>query len=129
MKLIGTNLEELRLNSPSKNLTERIEGFYKDLELENENFIEAFGGDFFLVENEVDLEEIPSTVLVNGKYSNLKVSACAYDVFEMIDENYAQVLLCTNNGGGTTYLIPKDIIENHKTVKESLELTAKDNAY
>lgn len=129
MKLLGTNLKELKLNSPSKNLIQRIEGYYKDLELENENFLEAFGGDFLLIETEQDLEQIPSTVVVKGKYSNLKNSACAYDVFDMIDENYAQVLLCTNNAGGTTYLIPKEFIEKFETVKQSFQLTLNDNAY
>lgn len=126
MKLIGRNIVQLTQNSPSKILTEKVQKFCKDLELSGEDFLNDFGGFFYLVETEEDLKEIPTTVIINDKYSNLKDSASAFDIFERLDDNFYHVLMVTNNSGGNTYIVPISIVENNPNALKSRDLTTED---
>lgn len=135
MKKLGNTMDELEQNCPSEGLIAQFKNYLSfqqeydsSFNLESATFTEEFGGYVYLIETVNDLKEIPTVRLSQDKLSYLSLhdTSSEFDICEYVDENYLQVLLCTNNGGGNTYLIPKEIVESSENVKNSILLTNND---
>ncbi len=133
MKVLGTSLETLRqCGIPS--LISRVEGYCKayndelDSALETpigENFDSDFGGPFLLVETEEDLDQIKTATMGRNGYYSIKERADIFDICEDFGD-YFYILLCTNNGGGTTYLVFKELAKQFPNIELSMKLTQMD---
>jgi hypothetical protein len=82
-----------------------------------------FGGDVFVVENAKDLSEI-FTLLPKGNrgHYTLAEQPAAFD-FANWHGDYLHIGNCTNNNGGTVYVIPREIAEASFNVKASIAAT------
>ena len=97
--------------------------------------LEAFGGNFYLVESEADLKQIkvpgsrfnPDTRAIELYMNSIAYTAVAGDACEYIGDNREFILffLATNNAGGPTYFIPKEVYELNPNVVRSVEETSK----
>jgi hypothetical protein len=131
MKILGNNLDELsKCGIPF--LYQRVLGYCKsfnDTESDvtyhiGDDFDLDLGGPIMLVENEEDLRTIGTTKVDGDRYLNLAEVADVFDVCEYIDkERYVYVLMCTHNGGGTTYIIPRALSDLYPTIEKSIFLT------
>jgi hypothetical protein len=137
MKSLGNNLEEFKKNCPSKELYKDIEAICRsenevsEIDMEDsfamgQDFSADFGGVFFLVEDHDDLDKISTATFDEqlNRYRTLLETGDEFDVCEYTKDGlFVQVLLITNNAGGHTYLIPKEIAQNSPTVLESILMT------
>lgn len=131
MKILANNLNELReANIPA--LYDRINAYCNSFNQNEDpkyhignNFEIDLGGPIMLVETEEDLSEIKTTRFDDkGFYASISEKADTFDVCEYFDDRkYVYVLMCTHNGGGTTYLIPTQISYKFPTIEESVYLT------
>jgi hypothetical protein len=125
MKNMGNNFVELMFGCPCPTLIEDLQKVYNEIgDPSLADFQSEFGGGFYLIESYDDLKNI-MTVEMNedGSHKNLTQTAALFDVCFPIDENYIQIMLCTNDAGGDTYLIPNDIAKRCPYVQESIALT------
>jgi hypothetical protein len=135
MKDLGNNLIELKERCPSKAFYESIKKCCDDLQLGAKyetfgtDFQGEFGGGFYLLETYSDLKQITSAVCdeSNNRYKDITQIATVFDVCEYVDETYIQILLCTNNAGGDTYLVHKKFIPFCPNIEKSIELTKEAN--
>lgn len=91
-----------------------------------ETFDAYFGGEFHLVESPEDLKQIEtlSPQADHNGYFSLAEKAAVFDICEWTASGkFVSVCLITNNSGGKTYLIPKDIAEQSPNVLASIQLT------
>jgi hypothetical protein len=111
-------------------LTYRVGGFDEsDCEFDYDTpFIEYMGGDIVLIETKEEAENI-CTVVIDPKdesrYLTLGEEAAVFDAAEYIlDGDYAQLFLCTNNEGGSTYIIPRKVADQVANIEVTMKLTA-----
>lgn len=93
-------------------------------------FDASLGGDIFVVETIEDLQAIESHAVRGGDLCIDKLSdtACVFDICEwVLDGKFLEIFIATNNSGGPTYYIPREIALASPTVMQSIELT-KENA-
>lgn len=113
------NFPELRTQNPT--LYEFMaEPFREDWlsDYDKENFSFLFGGDLCVVEASEELSQIKG---VDG--SALTDAVDTYDIAVWY-KDYAIFALMTNNSGGTTYAIPKEIAEQCVNVEASIQMHA-----
>lgn len=73
---------------------------------EEEDFEDALGGSFYVLETSEDLKEV-HTCAMDGDLSN---SSDAFDAAYIIEGgDYITLFLATNNAGGNSYFIPKHL--------------------
>jgi hypothetical protein len=135
---VFTNAEEI--NEAPKPVYDFIETLLKQCELEDEDayakdaFNSIFGGAFYLVENEEDLKSIYTSTESNlppdeqeeicGGWASIVEKADVFDTCEhILDGTYVQILLCTNNEGGNTFIIPRGIADKCDNIRRSIMLT------
>lgn len=92
------------------------------------------GGDAFVVETEEDLKQIDTLAGIDAagsiverlsdkavRSANITETASDYDGAEYIaNGKYVFIFLATNNAGGATYYIPREIADKHPTIAESI---------
>jgi len=131
MKTLGTNLDELKsCGIPA--LFEKIDHYYKmfdgvddDSEFAmGKNFFVDLGGPILLTETEEDLRQIITAKSSDSKFLSIVDTEDIFDICEYFDNGkYVYILLCTNNGGGTTYLVPRELADRYPTIERSIMLT------
>jgi hypothetical protein len=131
MKQLGETVQEFVQLCPSKELIESITNAAEEFG-DDVNLSEIFGGDFFLIETIEDVYEIPvmgiDTQTGEWQASNLGTLPSVFDSCEPLDNGqFIHILNCTNNAGGNTYLVPKEIADKVPNIQKSIELTK--NAY
>ena len=136
MKTLGTNLKTLKecgipaLYEKIYKYCESYNNESSDLEFPiGDNFNVDLGGPILLAETVEDLQVIQTNHYNHdaSRYYSIAERACQFDICEYLDdEKYVYVLMCTHNGGGTTYLIPKELADKFETIRESIKLTAYD---
>jgi hypothetical protein len=133
MKDLGNNLTELKDRCPSETFYQSIKTYCDELRgtdlLLGTDFQGEFGGGFYLVETYEDLKQIISLVYdtSNNRFRDITEMPTVFDVCEYIDYEYIQILLCTNNAGGDTYLVHKHFTEKCPNIEKSIELTKEAN--
>ena len=86
----------------------------------SEPFQNTLGGDIFIIESKEDLKQIQTGGL-SEEESTLFDKPDIFDVCEWNGE-YVLVWYATNNSGGPSFWIPKEIALNNKNVMASLSL-------
>lgn len=82
------------------------------------DFMEALGGNVFVLETEEDLKQIS----VND--TNLFEAATLFDIAHLLQDLKHMVLVTmTSDTGGATYFVPDSIFSYHSTILMSLILT------
>jgi hypothetical protein len=99
-------------------------------DLENVPFKELFGGDFFLIETEEDLQMIWTTIESPlGDYFNItEISAVFDDARYTLMGGFAVITIFTNDDGGPVWYIPRDIADKYPTIANSI-LMSNDGKY
>lgn len=126
---LGKNLEETRkLLGEDHVITKYIEGLNAECtsdEYDGECYDYCFGGHFYICDKPLDLEQV-QTLLEDedGRYKTLFETAASFDVAEKVGD-YIAVALLTNNSGGNTYFITKEVQEAIPHVVDCIELTRK----
>ena len=126
---LGNTAEELRRNCPIEVLA-----FLRDIEVaDTENFEGDYGGKCYLVETDEDLRRIETALWSykpgDNRYLNLMETAAPFDSAEWVPGGaYVNIFLATNNAGGNTYFIPREIAERNETVLESIAMTHEENS-
>lgn len=97
--LLGITQEERHIEHAYDITQSDIEGLLQQ-DVATEMYVEFLGGEFKICEKEADLAEINFDE--------------GFDINEPLtekagDPEWAMFLLCTNNNGGTSYLIPKHL--------------------
>lgn len=90
------------------------------------SFEEIFGGSVFEVESVDDLAQINTTKLSSdeARWANLLEAADAFEECRWLaDGTHVVLFTTTNNSGGPTYFIPKEVAETCPNVIESIERT------
>jgi hypothetical protein len=125
MKYLGNNFEELIENEAPESLIDLIKEMYISIDSDDEEDFEMdLGGGFYLIESLEDLSEIYTATLNEdtNEFYTINERADFFDICEYTScKQFVQVLLCTNNAGGNTFLIPAAIAEQTPTVLESIE--------
>jgi hypothetical protein len=93
-----------------------------------ETFDEIVGGNVNVLEVLDDLKRVPTlqpaTSQINWK--TLEEAPGIFDTCEtVLDGQYVELFLATNNGGGEVYLIPKVLASECPNVQESILITSK----
>jgi hypothetical protein len=97
------------------------------------DFLETFGGDILLVENEEDVDRIPNYTPDNSTikdpimlgWQSLNKNPCLIDIAKLIeDTEYYLFFLVTNNAGGDSYLVHKSLVEKSEGLLKTIELSA-----
>lgn len=115
-------VEDQRLSDWIFNLNDQLAEDIEDGE--DIPFETYFGGPIKIVETDEDLKEILLPASWVGKDINITEDAAVFDIAEYICEGrYAQIVLITNNSGGTTYIIPRVIVRSTPSVRRSIEIT------
>lgn len=132
MKVLANNLNELKeANIPAlyRIIKAYCDGFNQTEDdpkyhLGNDFNIDL-GGPIMLVEAVKDLYEINTTKIdSNQKYLSIGEIADTFDICEYFDQGkYVHILLCTHNGGGITYIVPRHIADQNANVEKSIFLT------
>lgn len=129
MRRLGTNFETFVLANPPEDIYKHVLEIFKqcleDGITASESFNDFFGGDFYLIETEDDLKEIPVHIPHPTEMRWLSVfeRADSFDAAEEIGE-HTLLLLCTNNAGGNSYFIPKAVSIKNQNVKDCVTLTS-----
>jgi hypothetical protein len=129
---LGNNLVELRQRCPSPDFLKIVETSFakhnEDFEVYYDeeygsNFQVDLGGGIYLIETPEDLIKVETLRLHEtlDRYYNITEAITAFDICEYIENNtFVYVLLCTNNGGGNTYLIPRIIADIFPTIDATI---------
>ena len=100
--------------------------------LAEDTFMVTMGGNWFVCETLLDLKEIKSFALneegewpINEPWSDVTQRALSFDAADYIvndpdEAEYFQFLLCTNDSGGPSYFVPRDLWA-HARVQEHFE--------
>lgn len=91
----------------------------------HEEFQYSLGGDVFFIESVDDLKQIQTnhTNPETGEYFSILDVSDSYDYCEWHDEDYVNIFYVTNNAGGPSFWIPRDIVEQVPNITESIEKT------
>ncbi|WP_203310067.1 hypothetical protein [Sphingomonas beigongshangi] len=91
--------------------------------LEEASFTALFGATAYLVEQVEDLSAVLSFDEVDGRRVSLfDAASCAFDVAEWIDDGrFARFVTIESAEGGPQYLIPREVADQFKSVRESIE--------
>jgi hypothetical protein len=81
------------------------------------DFGTAFGGPLKLIEYENELHEIKTL-----KGRSVVEIADSFDVCEWISPDYLLIVLMTNDAGGTSYYVPKALVNDN--LRQSVSLTS-----
>lgn len=135
MRNLGNTGEEIRRNAP-ESVVRYLDGLLHDDAYgwpNTDDFEADFGGGCYLVETDEDLAEIETLSWSyrpgDNRYLNLSEIAAPFDVAEWIPSGeYVNIFLATNNAGGNTYFIPREIAERNETVLESIAMTQEENS-
>lgn len=136
MKNLGKTIDEVLVNCPSNIfkviLSDYVEDFNSEVKIEDKigsNLISDFGGYFYLIETVEDLKNIETAKLSPDRqiYLNILEAASQFDNAEELTDGYVTLFLATNNSGGNTYIIPKNIVDQCPNIKESIRLTNENN--
>lgn len=135
---LGNTISELKEKAPSI-IYERIKKIVDDCNKNDpdstgNDFQSDFGGGIMLVECNEDLRRVYTPIESKwtkeaqdpscGGWASLLETASSFDSCEWIgEEEFVEVLLCTNNAGGTVFFIPADIAKAAPNVLESIRLT------
>ena len=92
----------------------------------DEDYEDEIGGGFYLCEKLEDLKEIKNTRKTNDLVPSFASLATAADVYDYADwmgesQTFAAFLMIWNNAGGSTYFVPKTLMNNFAI--ESITLT------
>lgn len=95
-------------------------------DLENvmrEPFENTLGGDVFIIERFDDLCHIQTNKGdINGKWMTLLQTADSFDVCEWIGD-YVYIFYATNNAGGPSFWVPREVVNESGFVRDSIGLT------
>lgn len=126
MLKLGPTFKEVKEKAP-----ELIQNYIKDILLNYgmspaDEFEDELGGGFYLCETDDDLKEIKNTRKTNDlvpQFASLATAADSYDYADWLDEaqTFAAFLMIWNNAGGSTYFIPKALMNDN--AYESITLT------
>lgn len=126
MLKLGPTFKEVKEQAP-----ELIQNYIRDILLNYgmspaDEFEDELGGGFYLCQTSEDLKEIRNTKKTNElvpQFASLATAADCYDVAEWLDEaqTFAAFLMIWNNAGGSTYFIPKSLM--NENAYESIALT------
>jgi len=90
-------------------------------------FVELFGGDLFIVENDEDLKQISTSIPDENdvtRYYDITEIACGFDIMDNHSvKDYLIIVMIWTDTGGPTFMVPNDIANKYKTIKESYRLT------
>ena len=126
MLKLGPTFKDIKEQVP-----ELIQNYIKDILISygirpDEEFEDELGGGFYLCQSISDLKEVKNTRRTNElvpQFASLATAADSYDHADWMDENqtFAAFLMIWNNAGGSTYFIPKPLM--NKFAIESIALT------
>jgi len=126
MLKLGPTFKEVKEQAP-----ELIQNYIRDILLNYgmspvDEFEDELGGGFYLCQTSEDLKEIRNTKKTNElvpQFASLATAADCYDAAEWLDEaqTFAAFLMIWNNAGGSTYFIPKSLM--NENAYESIALT------
>jgi hypothetical protein len=87
----------------------------------------TWGGSIFVVETLDDLFQIQTGVFEKrlNRYLSIIEKSDVFDVFRLIG-NFYMIGNITNNAGGDTYIVPKDLLEQCPNAVKSCILTRKE---
>lgn len=135
MKKIGNTFIEFLKECPSESFKKKLEDYYNSMKEEapdlnefGKDLLSDFGGFFYLVESEEDFKaiETPHWNSNLNRYFRLDEMPASFDICEKLEDGFVHMLLCTNNAGGNTYLIPPKLA-THQTIQTSILMTANAN--
>jgi len=113
-----------------KEAPETIYNYFRNLEDSKEltkvPFMEWYGGDVHLIENEIDLIEIPTTVEAVGenRWKSITEVPDSYDSCRWLpDKTYVEIFMGTTDAGGPTFFIPAEIAKQEPNVLESIKMS------
>ena len=114
-----------------KQVPELIQNYIRDILINygirpDEDYEDELGGGFYLCQNSDDLKQIKNTRKTNDlvpQFASLATAADSYDYADWLDEaqTFAAFLMIWNNAGGSTYFIPKSLM--NENAYESIALT------
>jgi len=101
-------------------------------------FMDVLGGDIFIVQSAEDLKQIrtatfqetgdvtqDTVVEESDGYLSIVETFDAFDCCEYIlNGRYVNILLCTNNSGGDTYIVPRNIADKCDNIRRSIMATS-----
>lgn len=133
MKTLGNNLDELR-ESGFKAVYNKVQTYcdeFNDSEPDpryhiGRDFNIDLGGPILLIETEEDLKQIITTKHSpdSSRYLNILETPDCFDICEYMDNgSLVYILLCTHNGGGTTYVVNRTFADNYPNIEKSIFLT------
>ena len=124
---IYKNFEEL------KNAPPEIYQYFYDMVINPESdiipeddFMDFYGGNVNIIEDPIDLIDIPTTVEAVGenRWKSITETPDSFDSCRWIaDGKYVEVFLATTDAGGPSYFIPREIAINSPNVLESIEMS------
>jgi len=89
-------------------------------------FTTLFGGDIFVCVEFSDLNSIATCATDEGETRWLSIveHADSFDAAEWLSGGYGVfIMLCTNNDGGNSYYVPRDLVIACTNIQESINLT------
>jgi len=134
MKVLGNSLKELEEGGPIEVYEYIKEICDNDEEMDLTDLEGQFGGKIYLIETIEDLKGIYTCQesklpkheqhpLCAGWASIVEV-ADSFDACEYIGNGkFVNILLCTNNAGGNTFIVPRGIADTCDNILKSIELT------
>lgn len=92
------------------------------------NFELDFGGDVYLVETLEDLDSIYTLVedpVDDSRWLNIREAASTFDQAAYLHgREWAMLWMATNNNGGSSYFIPRTIVDQCPHIEESMRLSS-----
>jgi len=136
MKVLGNSLVELYVGGPIE-VYEYIKSICdNDPDMDTTDLENEFGGKIYLIETVEDLKSIYTCQESKlpkheqhdmcGGWASIVEIADSFDACEYIGNNkFVNILLCTNNAGGNTFIVPRVIADTCENISKSIELTNK----
>jgi hypothetical protein len=117
------NLSEMR-GKVDEEIFKEFEAVVRDSNLEDESFMETLGGDVFVVETTDDLKDVYIGYDDKDQPLDIRNTADVVDsAFYFPSKNWILIFVATNNAGGSSYIIPKDIADLYVTIETCIEKT------
>jgi len=89
-------------------------------------FEEYYGGNVYIVENLIDLIDIPTTVEAVGenRWKSITETPDSFDSCRYIcDGRWVEIFMATTDAGGPSYFIPKALADQCPNVAKSIEMS------
>jgi len=134
MKVLGNSLVELIQGGPLEVYEYMKDICDNDPDMDTTDLESQFGGKIYLIETKEDLKAIytcqesklPSHEQhpMCGGWASIVETPDAFDACEYIGNGkFVNILLCTNNAGGNTFIVPRGIADTCENIGKSIELT------